>query len=337
MKNMKRELTVSNVDRQNILNNPYAVEKIQNTLDLPALEFEGERYMTRSQVADLFDVDDSTIDRYLAANEAELRHNGYVLMRGKDLQNMKLQLGPLINAGTKTTQLGLFTLRAVLNLAMLLVESNQAKALRARMLDIVLDTIAERSGGHTKYINQRDRDYLSSSFQESQHRRDFTTALSNCVDMGNYKYAYYTDKIYQSIFNENAREYRKVLRLEDKVKPRDTMYAEVLQIITSFEAGLAHELTTAVEQSGRKLKKEEADQLFEGFASHPLWAPQLFNARTKMASRDLHFRDALHSRLEEYVKAVPRQDFERFLDKTSKSLEERLVEAREVFERLKNR
>lgn len=334
---MKRDLTTSSVDRQNILNNPYALKQIQNTFDLPALEFEGEQYMTRRQVSDLFEVDDSTIDRYLAANEDELRHNGYVLMRGSRLKNMQLQFGPLINAGSKTTQLGVFTLRAVLNLAMLLVESERAKAIRSRMLDIVLDTIAERSGGHTKYINQRDREFLPAAFQESQHRKDFTSALNNFVQMGNYKYAYYTDRIYQSIFRENAREYRKVLQLQDSDKPRDTMYAEVLQIIASFEAGLAHELSQKFQQLGRKLSKEEADQVFANFESHPLWMPQLASARTKMASRDLHFRDALHHRLEEYVKAVPKEDFERFLDKTSMSLEERLKETREVFERLKDR
>jgi len=334
---MKRDLTTSGVDRQNILNNPYALEKIQNTLDLPALEFEGERFMTRRQVADLFEVNDSTLDRYLAANEAELRHNGYVLMRGSRLKNMQLQFGPLINAGSKTTQLGVFTLRAVLNLAMLLVESERAKAIRARMLDIVLDTIAERSGGHAKYINQRDRDFLPSAFQESQHRKDFTAALNTCVEMGNYKYAYFTDRIYQSVFKENAREYRKVLQLEDGDKPRDTMYAEVLQIIASFEAGFAHELTEECRKLGRKLSKQEADQVFMRFESHPLWAPQLLDARTKMASRDWQFRDALHHRLEEYIKAVPREDFERFLDKTSMSLEERLKETREVFKRLKDR
>lgn len=334
---MKRDLTTSGVDRQNILNNPYALEKIQNTLDLAALEFEGEQYMTRKQVADLFEVDDSTLDRYLAANDAELRHNGYVLMRGIRLKNMQLQFGPLINAGSKTTQLGVFTLRAVLNLAMLLVESERAKAIRSRMLDIVLDTIAERSGGHTKYINQRDRDFLPSAFQESQHRKDFTGALNSCVEMGNYKYAYYTDRIYQSIFKENAREYRKVLQLDDGDKPRDTMYAEVLQLIASFEAGLAHEFTQEYQKLGRKMNKVEADQVFARFESHPLFGPQLLNVRTKMASRDWQFRDALHHRLEEYVKAVPREDFERFLDKTSMSLEERLKETREVFERLKDR
>ena len=103
---MSRDLTVSSVDRQNILNNSYAVENIQKVIDLPALEFEGERYMTRKQVADFFEIDDSTIDRYLTTNEVELKHNGYVLIRGKQLKNMVLRFAPLINAGSKTTQLG---------------------------------------------------------------------------------------------------------------------------------------------------------------------------------------------------------------------------------------
>ncbi len=56
-----------------------------------------------------------------------------------------------------------------------------------------------------------------------------------------------------------------------------------------------------------------------------------------MASRDVCFRDALHHRLEEYIKAVPSDDFEKFLDKTSKSLAEQVEETRDVFQRLKDR
>ena len=334
---MSRDLTVSSVDRQNILNNSYAVENIQKVIDLPALEFEGERYMTRKQVADFFEIDDSTIDRYLTTNEVELKHNGYVLIRGKQLKNMVLRFAPLINAGSKTTQLGLFKLRAVLNLAMLLVESERARSLRSRILDIVLDTLVERTGGHTKFINQRDRSYLPAAFQESQHRKEFTASLHRCVDMGNYKYAYFTDRFYKSVFKENAREYRKILQLENKDKPRDTMYAEVLQIIASFEAGLAHEIEEGFQKIGRKLTQIEVDEIFDSFSRHPLWQPQLINVRTKMASRDVCFRDALHHRLEEYIKAVPSDDFEKFLDKTSKSLAEQVEETRDVFQRLKDR
>lgn len=52
---MSRNLTassVASVDRQNTLNNACALQKIQNDLDLPALEFEGERYLRKHQVAD---------------------------------------------------------------------------------------------------------------------------------------------------------------------------------------------------------------------------------------------------------------------------------------------
>ena len=43
--------------------------------------------------------------------------------------------------------------------------------------------------------------------------REFTDALRDYVDMGNSKYAIYTDKIYQSIFKEKAQEYKQILHL----------------------------------------------------------------------------------------------------------------------------
>lgn len=43
---------------------------------------------------------------------------------------------------------------------MLLVESQPAKSLRQIMLDIVIDFINQKAGGGTKYINQRDSQFL---------------------------------------------------------------------------------------------------------------------------------------------------------------------------------
>jgi len=63
----------------------------------------------------------------------------------------------------KTPSLGVFSFRAVLNLAMLITESQKAKHIRSKILDIVLDVIAKKTGGHTKYINQREDNYLSAS------------------------------------------------------------------------------------------------------------------------------------------------------------------------------
>ena len=137
------DLTDSDIQRQNILNNKYALQRIQEYIGFEGMLFEGEFRFTKKMVADFFQVDISTIDRYLSSHETELKHNGYILSKGKQLKEFKLQFVHLINEANKTPQLGLFNYRSFLNLAMLLKESN--------------------------------------------NRKDFTSALSQFVNMGNYR------------------------------------------------------------------------------------------------------------------------------------------------------
>ena len=329
------KLTNSNIERQNILNNKYAMERIQESIGVTGMLFEGEYRFTKLMVAEYFEIDISTIDRYLELNSEELKHNGYILSRGKQLKAFKLEFGHLIDKASKTTQLGLFNFRSFLNMAMLLSESNKAKILRSKILDIVIDTINQRTGGNTKYINQRDTDYLISAIKEPKYRKEFTTALNNYVDMGNYKYAIYTDKIYECIFKENAKEYKRILKLDEKDNLRETMYFEVLNLIASFETGLAYELKKASDSLGRKLLPIEVDKIFSEFALHPAQLPHIENARTKMASRDLHFRDAFHQRLEQYIQSVSSDDFERFIGERSIDFDLQLEKASHIFKRLK--
>ncbi len=335
-KNWKmKDLTNSNIERQNILNNKYALQRIQDYIGISGMLFEGEYKFTKSMVAQFFNIDERTLERYLEQYQEELKHNGYVLMRGKSLKELKLQFGPVINVGSKTTQLGLFNFRSFLNLAMLLKESDNAQLLRSKMLDIVIDTINERTGGGTKFINRLDPNYFTSALQESNYRKDFTSALSRYVNMGNYKYSLYTDKIYQSIFKENAKEYKQILKLAEDDNARDTMYAEVLNSIASFETGLAYELKKCSEELNRKLEPSEVDNIFNEFSEHPQQHPYIEDARIKMASRDLHFRDALHMKLEQYIQSVTPADFERFLGEQSTNFEKQLEDAKDVLKRLK--
>lgn len=146
--------------------------------------FEGETVFTKAQVVSLYDVTDRTIERYLASHEDELKSNGYQILKGKRLREFKGLLdGTDINDGTKTSILGVFSFRAVLNLGMLLTESEPARLLRSRLLDIVLDVMAECVGGHTKFINQRDENYLVSALQEENYRRQFTDAVDKYVEV----------------------------------------------------------------------------------------------------------------------------------------------------------
>lgn len=338
---MAKDLTNSPVDRQNILNNHYALSEIQKATHIQGVMFEGSARLIKEQIARFFEVDIRTIERYLEQYVGELGRNGYEVIRGKRLKSFKLaseeQFVPDINVGSKTTQIGVFNFRAFLNLAMLLTESERARLLRQAILDIVIDTINKRTGGGTKYINQRDEEFLHSWFEEENYRNKFTNALKDCVDMGNFKYPMYTDKIYVSIFREKAQEYRKILRLHEKDKVRDTFYSEVLDLIASYEYGFAEILQKESKQKGRKLTFLEVDELFVQFESQPHWKPLVEKARKKMASRDMVFRDALHHQLQEYVTPLQAADFERFLGEKSKELAERLEDAKDVMKRLKER
>ncbi len=334
------DFTTAQLQRQNILNNRYALQAAEQHLQLGGVVFQGQTVFTKQQVMALFEVSDATVERYISNHGEELKANGYQLLKGKNLKEFKdLVDVSLINEGNKAPLLGVFSFRAVLNLAMLLTESERAKAVRSRLLDIVMDVLAERTGGHTKYINQRDEHYLMASLQDESYRKQFTDALDHFVVEHQWKYVRFTNLIYQCIFRENATEYRKVLKLAAKENIRETMYSEVLTLIASFEAGIAHELELEFKRLERKLSMQEVEALFGRFESHPLLKPIILDARTKMASRDLGFRDALHHKLEAYIQSVPEADFDRFLGKTSKSLEDRLSDPATlgVFKRLKDR
>ncbi|MBC7587230.1 MAG: DNA-binding protein [Chitinophagaceae bacterium] len=331
------DLTISTIDRQNVLNNRLAVEQIQKYLGLSGMLFNGEYKFTIQQVMNFYLVDRATINRYLGQYENELKHNGYEVLKGKKLKEFKLEFGHILEEGTKAPLLGVFSFRTVLNLGMLLSESEKAKALRSKMLDIVIDTINNKLGGSTKYINQRDEDFFTAILKEPHYRKKFTSALNKYVEMDNSKYAFFTDKIYKSIFNENAKEYKHILQLEDTENPRDTMYGEVLKIIASFENGIAHEMEKKSQSLSRKMTTEEMEELVDVYAKHPLYKPLIEDACTKMASRDYGFRQVFHDKLRHYLSNVPLSDFDRFLGEKSKSFEERLEENKDVFIRLKDR
>lgn len=335
------ELTTSLVARNNILNNQYAINELETHLQLGGLSFEGETVFTKAQVAQILEIDERTVDRYIASNGEELTKNGYRILRGNALKNIKLLYVDDINVVdiSKAPSLGVFSFRAVLNLAMLVTESERAKFIRSKMLDIVIDVINQKAGGSTKYINQRDENYLSSAFTEENYRRQFTDALKNYLEMDRHKYIVYTNKIYKAIFCGNAQEYKKILDLAKKDRVRDTMYTEVLQIIGSFENGLATQMKELSEKLGRKLYPKELDELIKQAENSPFIKPYILDARIKMSSRDLCFRDALHYKLEQYVQVVPQGDFEKFLGEKSRSLQEQLSdpETLVVLKRLKDR
>ena len=340
---MKKDLTNSEIDRQNILNNPYALAEIEKAAGIQGIPFENKTVVLKEQVAAFFEVTVRTVVNYLESHPEELGRNGYEVLKGKRLKELKLAIKEagvreIDFANLKTTpQLGVFDFRAFLNLAMLMRESERAGLLRRAILDIVIDAINARTGGGTKYINQRDEDFIQSVFIDENYHEQFTDALRDCVDMGKFKYPIYTDKIYVSIFKEEAQEYRKVLKLETKESVRETFYSEVLDLISAYECGFADALQEACKAKGAPLSSWEVDAIFRRFEKQAHWKPLIEKARNKMASRDLAFRDALHLQLQDYITPLQRDEFERFLGEKSMELSKRLELAKDVMKRLKER
>lgn len=332
---MAKQLPDSVVDRRNVLNNRYALEALQEHVGIKGVIFEGELKFTTKQVADFYEIDRKTVNRYLSSYADELKDNGYEVLSGERLQEIKKVRD--INVPNLAPNFGVFNFKAFINIGLLLVESERARLLRRLILDLVIDVVSAKAGGTAKYINQRDEAYLMSLYLSENYRDQFKAALHECVDMGRSKYAVYTNEIYKSIFKERAQDYRKILSLDKKENVRDTMYAEVLTTISMYETGLANEVRKKFAQLHRKLTTNEVEELFEEFQDNPIWVPQLEMVRMKMASRDNAFRDVTHPELTEYIMPVDTADFERFLGEKSKDLAKRVEQYQDVFKRLKDK
>ncbi len=347
---MSKNLTTSDIHRKNILNNKFALIEIENEIAFPGIPFESSLKYTKKLIADFYDIDLRTIERYIEQYEQELIDNGYEVLSGTRLKVFKEVYNQYskgkdsvtdIDVGdiAKAPKLGVFDFRTFLNIGMLLTESNRAKQLRTLILDIVIDTLNAKIGGVTKYVNQREDEFLPSAIREFNYRQAFTNALDECIVDNKWKYAQLTDAVYKSIFHENAKEYKQILKLKSSDSARETMYSEVLDLIAAYENGFAEYLILKYKAIKRKLSIPESTVLFNEFeiSNQAVLKPLLEKARTLMASRDMAFRDALHEKLKNYVTHLNEHEFEKFLGEKSMALEERLKENIDVFKRLKNR
>ena len=330
------DLTTSQLDRQNILNNSIAIKEIEHELSnyIGGTIWKNQIWFTKEYLANFFQVDIRTIERIIESHNKELTLNGYKILTGEELASYKLTD---INVGQTSRNLAIFSFRSFLNVAMLLQNSPIAKELRSQILDIVIDVLTEKAGGRRTYINQRDPNFLPATFTTEKVRKSFTQALNQYVNMGPYKYEYFTNRVYKCIFLENATTYQKILRLESKANLRDTMYSEVLTNISAVETCIATEITNQYESTGQQLTKEAVDIIIDNIAKSPMMSIYFESARRTMATLDKGLRDAYHGNLSEYISSVSPEEYERFLGEKSKSLEEQIKEHRDIFLRLKDK
>ena len=348
-----KDLTNSELERKNILNNSPAIKEIYQQLGFAGILFEGKYRYTLIQVARFYEVDISTIKRTLEDNRPELTVSGYELLTSFKLKQFKdaftqlrgMDAPQLIKeddyeaVGIRAASLSTFSFKALLNVGMLLQTSEKAREVRSFILNVVIDVLNQKMGGSTMYINQHEEEFLPAAIREINYRQTFTNAIDHYIVPSKFKYSQLTDKIYVSIFKEKAKEYRQILNLKAKGSVRATMYAEVLDVISSYESGFADFLKNKSETNDRIFTLSEANETFREFETltNKLYEPLREKARSIMASRDMAFRDALHEKLKDYIDVVSSEDFDKFLGEKSMELEERLKENMDVFKRLKDR
>ena len=203
------------------------------------------------------------------------------------------------------------------------------------MLDIVIAIINEKTGGGTKYINRRDRNYIISAVSEENYHQKLTDAIRDYVDgHKTYKYSTIMDMIYKAVFREKAKEYKKLLDLSEKDNLRRTLYAEVIVSISAFENHVAETIKAKAKESG-SVTVEEVGQAIKELSAMPFVKPILEDARTKMASRDFALRDVYHDNIAEYLRAVAPEEFEKFIGQLSVDFDHLLDANKEVLDRLK--
>ena len=332
---MAKDLTTSEISRQNILNNPVALPRIREAVEIEPLEYKGVLYVTKQMAADFYEVDLRTITNCLNANEEELKRNGYRVIKGDELKEFKLKYVREINFPNKMPHLGLFDFRSFLNIGMLLTTSEKAKQLRSMMLDIVIAVINEKTGGGTKYINRRDRNYITSAISEENYHQKLTDAIRDYVDgHKTYKYSTIMDMIYKAVFCERAKEYKKILELSEKDNLRRTLYAEVLVSVSAFENHVAETIKAKAQKYGT-VTVEEVGQAIKELSAMPFVKPILEDARTKMSSRDFALRDVYHENIAAFLKAVSPEEYEKFIGSQSVDFDHLLDANKDVLDRLK--
>ncbi len=162
-----------------------------------------------------------------------------------------------------------------------------------------------------KFVNQISKDFSETREETKSYRKDFTDSIKEYVSVK--YYGTYTDMLYQFLFAERAKEYRKLLNLAKKDLTRNTMYEEILFFIGSFETGLAGELEKKYKEKGNSLNQQEFIKIFKQFSSTRNWDAYKKRVRKIMATYDEELRNIKHPKLIDYKKEFTNEDIKKIL------------------------
>ena len=150
----ENEILESLKTREELIGRTEVLDMVKELILLPNTEF-----ATTQQVANYFEVGIEAIQSLIKDNRKELKSNGFGIRKKAEILNvLKGQLETSIpNRG-----MNLFPKRAILNVAMLLRDSDVAKEIRTRLLDIVQDTSEGKDNIIDNIVDEIDEEKILS-------------------------------------------------------------------------------------------------------------------------------------------------------------------------------
>ncbi|MEU7149435.1 hypothetical protein AB0B15_15605 [Streptomyces sp. NPDC045456] len=129
-------LLESRAMRDSVMGRVGALEKVKTLVLLP-----DRLHVTTRMVAEYFDVGERVINRLMQRHRPELLENGMRVLRGSDLRAFESDNLSLSSESYPQgrAHLTLYTRRTILNIAMLLRDSEVARAVRTYLLDVEED------------------------------------------------------------------------------------------------------------------------------------------------------------------------------------------------------
>jgi len=93
---MAKDLTSSNLDRKNILNNNVAIQEIYQQVGFWGFKHDGKFRFTKQQLAEYFEVDIRTIERIVENYREEILESGYEIYTGNRLKDFKNKIADFV-------------------------------------------------------------------------------------------------------------------------------------------------------------------------------------------------------------------------------------------------
>lgn len=166
----ENEILESLKTRDELIGRTEVLDKVKDLILLPNTE-----YATTQQVADYFEVTSRHIEDLISCNKDELISDGFGIRKANDfitelnfgnkVIKKKGKFEVIVNDNILVFPprgVNLFPKRAILRMAMLLRDSNIAKEIRTRLLDIVQDVSEGKSDIIENVVNEIDEEKLLS-------------------------------------------------------------------------------------------------------------------------------------------------------------------------------